>query len=39
MMEPTRQSRAVRFPMQADEFPDLKMTPMEEAMLHMAELI
>jgi len=22
-----------------DEFPDLKMTPMEEAMLHMAELI
>ena len=25
--------------MQSDEFPDLKMTPMEEAMLHMAELI
>lgn len=22
-----------------DEFPDLKMTPMEEAMLHMSELI
>jgi hypothetical protein len=25
--------------MQPEEFPDLKMTPMEEAMLHMAELI
>jgi hypothetical protein len=25
--------------MESDEFPDLKMTPMEEAMLHMAELI
>ena len=25
--------------MQPDEFPDLKMTPMDEAMLHMAELI
>jgi hypothetical protein len=25
--------------MQPDEFPDLKMTPMEEAMLHMSELI
>lgn len=23
----------------ADEFPDLKMTPMEEAMLHISELI
>jgi hypothetical protein len=25
--------------MQPDEFPDLKMTPMDEAMLHMSELI
>ena len=25
--------------MQPDEFPDLKMTHMDEAMLHMAELI
>lgn len=25
--------------MQPDEFPDLKMTPMDEAMLHMTELI
>lgn len=25
--------------MQPDEFPDLKMTPMDEAMLHVAELI
>jgi hypothetical protein len=25
--------------MQPDEFPDLKMTPMDEAMAHMAELV
>jgi hypothetical protein len=27
------------FLMQPDEFPDLKMTPMDQAMAHMAELI